>query len=359
MNGTTAVDRDLVDMMTSVFSAHRRADTAPRDSIDFDAALWKVLDELGLARLTGTETNGGSGADWHAVGALLGVAAAAAVSVPVVEHDLLAGWLLEISGQPMKAGLYSAFMVDRSGHGGVAPWARSAETVVALRQIGSSWAVAEVAADRLHIGSSQNLAGEPRDRVSFDAGAVSWTAVPDGTAEVFVLRGALARMLQVCGAMERVVGLCIDHVTSRAQFGRPLAKFQAVQRLISNLAAEAALARAAVGAAVARVERDGWFDPGAGFMVAVAKCCAGHAASTVVRNAHQVHGAIGTTFEHDLHRYTKPILAWRSEFGHVALWDRLLTEAAVSAGQNAWALITEGKPLPGLLDAISRTHAAF
>jgi len=87
--------------------------------------------------------------------------------------------------------------------------------------------------------------------------------------------------------------------------------------------------------------------------VAVAKSCAGHAASTVVRNAHQVHGAIGTTFEHELHWYTKPILAWRSEFGSVALWDRLLTQAAVGAGRDdAWALITGGKPLPGLLDAL-------
>lgn len=75
--------------------------------------------------------------------------------------------------------------------------------------------------------------------------------------------------------------------------------------------------------------------------VAVAMSCAGHAASVVVRNAHQVHGAIGTTLEHALHRFTKPLLAWRSEFGSVHFWDERLTKAAVEAGRDeAWALIT-------------------
>jgi acyl-CoA dehydrogenase len=353
MNTTTTVDCDLVDMMASVFAAHRRADFGPRDSVDFDDKLWKVLDDLGLVRLTGAEAHGGSGADWHAAGALLAAAAAAAVSVPIVEHDLLAGWLLETARLPMKAGLHSAFIADATGGARSAPWARNADAVVPLRRIGSSWVVAVVAANRLRIARGQNLAGEPRDSVSFDIDSVSWTPVPAGTAEAFLLRGALARMLQVCGAMERVVDLCIEHVSSRVQFGRPLAKFQAVQRLVSSIAAEAALARAAVDAAVARVERAGWSAPSASFAVAVAKSCAGHAASTVVRNAHQVHGAIGTTFEHELHWYTKPILAWRSEFGSVALWDRLLTQAAVGAGRDdAWALITGGKPLPGLLDVL-------
>jgi acyl-CoA dehydrogenase len=354
MNTTTTVDRDVVDMMASVFAAHRRADFGPSDSVDFDDELWKVLEELGLARLTGAEAYGGSGADWHAAAALLGAAAAVAVSVPVVEHDLLAGWLLEMAGLPMDAGLHSAFIADGTGSARSVPWARNADAVVPLRRIGSSWVVAEVAAGQLRINRDQNLAGEPRDSLTFDIDAVGWTSVPDGTAEAFLLRGALARMLQLCGAMERVVELCIDHVSSRVQFGRPLARFQAVQRLVSSLAAEAALARAAVDAAVARVERDGWYAPSASFAVAVAKSCAGHAASVVVRNAHQVHGAIGTTFEHDLHRYTKPILAWRSEFGSVALWDRLLTQAAVSAGRDgAWVLITDGLPLPGLLEALS------
>ena len=63
--------------------------------------------------------------------------------------------------------------------------------------------------------------------------------------------------------------------------------------------------------------------------MAVARSCAGHAASVVVRNAHQVHGAIGTTREHRLHEFTRAALAWRSEFGSVQYWDDQVTDAAL------------------------------
>ena len=351
MNSTTLIDPDLVAMMESVFAAHRKADIAATDTVEFDRELWKVLDELGLLRLTGSESHGGSGADWHAVSALLAAAAGAAVPVPVVEHDLLAGWLLETAELPMTDGFRTAFLMRESGTSSAVPWARHADFVVPLRHDGSHWLVADIAADRIHVTPSQNLGGEPRDTVTLEVDTATWSPVPAGTAETFLLRGALARVLQVCGAMDRIVELCIEHVASREQFGRPLAKFQAVQRLVTATAAEAALARAAADAAVAHAERTAWDDHGTAFAVAVAKSCAGHAASTVVRNAHQVHGAIGTTFEHDLHRYTKPVLAWRSEFGSVGRWDQLLTQTATAVGRDgAWSLITEGHPVRRVLD---------
>ncbi|RYF60336.1 MAG: acyl-CoA dehydrogenase [Comamonadaceae bacterium] len=355
MNAHTLVDPDLVEMMESVFSSHRTAIQPSADAAVLDPKLWKELDDLGLARLTGSEAHGGSGADWHAAAALLGVAAASAVHVPVAEHDLLAGWLLETGGLPMDGRLRTALLLTDPHKEQVVPWAREAEFLVALRRTESSCLVSEIARDQASLVAQQNVAGEPRDRVAIDVDNAHWTSVPHDVAEIFILRGALVRVLQVCGAMEQIVALSIDHVASRAQFGRQLSKFQAVQRLVTAIAAETALARAAADAAVARIERDGWGTQGAAFSVAVAKSCAGHAASTVVRNAHQVHGAIGTTHEHELHRYTLPVLAWRSEFGSVDQWDRLLTRTAVAAGRDeAWSLITEGRPVSGVLDIMGR-----
>ncbi|KAF0960380.1 acyl-CoA dehydrogenase family protein [Rhodococcus sp. T7] len=353
MNTHTTVDPDLVEMMESVFATHRTALPHPGDAAAFDPKLWAVLGDLGLARLTGGESHGGSGADWHASAVLLGAAAAAAVHVPVAEHDLLAGWLLETAGLPMDGRLRTALLLNDPREASVVPWARDAEFLVALRRTESSWMVSDIARERATIITAQNVAGEPRDRVTIDVDNAHWTTVPHHVAETYILRGALARVVQTCAAMERIVELSIEHASSRVQFGRPLAKFQAVQRLVTEIASETALARAAADSAVARVEREGWNTSGAAFSVAVAKSCAGHAASTVVRSAHQVHGAIGTTHEHELHRYTLPVLAWRSEFGSVSQWDQLLTRTAVDAGRDqAWSLITEGRPVPGVSDII-------
>jgi alkylation response protein AidB-like acyl-CoA dehydrogenase len=155
------------------------------------------------------------------------------------------------------------------------------------------------------------------------------------------LRGALMRAVQMTGAMDAAVDLTVRHAGERRQFGRPLAAFQAVQQLTADAAAEAALARAATDAALMQAVTTRFADDGLLFSVAVARSVCGHAGSTVVRNAHQVHGAIGTTMEHVLHRVTMPILAWTNDFGSVVEWDALIEQIARDAGDaGLWELVS-------------------
>jgi alkylation response protein AidB-like acyl-CoA dehydrogenase len=155
------------------------------------------------------------------------------------------------------------------------------------------------------------------------------------------LRGALMRAVQMTGAMDAAVDLTVRHASERKQFGRPLAAFQAVQHLAADAAAEAALARAATDAALTQAVATQFAGDGLLFSVAVARSVCGHSGSTVLRNAHQVHGAIGTTREHILHRLTMPILAWINDFGSVAEWDALLEAAAREAGgAGLWELVS-------------------
>lgn len=144
-----------------------------------------------------------------------------------------------------------------------------------------------------------------------------------------------------------VVDLTVRHAMERKQFGRPLAAFQAVQHLAADAAAEAALARAATDAALVQAVATEFAGDGLLFSVAVARSVCGHSGSTVVRNAHQVHGAIGTTREHILHRVTTPILAWTNDFGSVAEWDAVLEQAARATGAGAgglWELVSGTNP---------------
>ena len=78
----------------------------------------------------------------------------------------------------------------------------------------------------------------------------------------------------------------------------------------------------------------------------------------VVRNAHQVHGAIGTTREHRLHEFTRAALAWRREFGSVRYWDERVTDAALYASAGGlWGLIT-GESRRCSTDRTSAVHRA-
>jgi acyl-CoA dehydrogenase len=231
-------------------------------------------------------------------------------------------------------------VLDSDGTAIRVPWAAAADRLVVVWPRGDGYAVADLGPDRVSITPGENMIGEPRDTVAAELDRLDGTPVGPDLVEQLRLKSAMVRSIQICAALDRVLESSIDHASSREQFGRPLAKFQAVQHLISDIAAEAALARSATEAALTAAVSSDWSDPRLDFLVAAARSCAGHATSVVVRNAHQVHGAIGTTEEHRLHEFTRAALAWRSEFGSVRYWDDRLTGMALDAGADGlWRLI--------------------
>lgn len=324
-------------MMSAVFAAHREK-WEPGAGLD---ELWAQLADLGLVRLTGPEAAGGSGAGWAEAAELLRAAAFHGVSVPLAEHDLLACWLLEAAGLPANALRRTGCLLDSAGTARGVPWAGTAQRVVLVWRADAGYRVADVDPAALSITPGRNGSGEPRDDLSADVSGIAGTPVAERLVVQWQLRAALVRAIQVCGALDRILEMSVAHACERVQFGRPLGKFQAVQNLVADIAAEAALARAATDGALAQAIRTDWSSDGMEFLVAVARSCVGHAVSVGVRNAHQVHGAIGTTREHRLHEFTAAVLAWRSEYGSVQFWDDKLTDFATAArAAGLWGLIT-------------------
>ena len=138
------------------------------------------------------------------------------------------------------------------------------------------------------------------------------------------------------------------YATERKQFGRPIANFQAIQHYLavvaghvaaSGLAAEQAF-RAADGATRwTAMSGQGSHDPH--FEIAVAKIRVGEAAGVAAGLVHQVHGAIGFTYEHSLHFATRRLWSWRAEFGSESGWAMELGRRVAAHGADAlWADLT-------------------
>ena len=109
---TVAINAELVDLADTVFGS-ATAGTG------FDAPLWATLEETGLARLTLPADVGGSEASFADAAIVLAAAGAHAARVPLVETDLLAGWLLQAAEIPLPkgpltlaAGVMAAFSVS-------------------------------------------------------------------------------------------------------------------------------------------------------------------------------------------------------------------------------------------------------
>lgn len=340
---SVGVDPAVVDMMDAVFADYRDSHSPGTGRVDRDPTLWRTLEDLGLVRLTGVESAGGSGAGWYEGAELLSAAVRHGVRIPLAEHDLLACWLLDANAMACDGAVRTVALLDAQGAAFGVPWASDAERVVVAWRTVDGYRVADADANDLQITPGTNLIGEPRDTVIANLDTLTGAPVPAERVDELGRKSALVRAIQVCEALDRVLALSIEHTTSRFQFGRPVSKFQTVQNLISDIAAEAALARSATEAALTAAVASGWSDAHVDFLVAVARSCAGHATSVVVRNAHQVHGAIGTTFEHRLHEFTRAALVWRTEFGSVHHWDGQVTDAALRAGAaGLWGLIAGG-----------------
>lgn len=310
----------------------------------YDAPLWSALASAGLTTVGLPEELGGSGGSLTAAVRIAGRTGAFAARIPLADSSLVAGWLLTAAGLTLPDGPVTtgdgAVSVDGlhvSGTLSRVPYASQAGRLVVLAADGT---VAAIDPAALSVSTGGNVAGEPREDVALDltVGAVGHVA-GDAVRELR-LRGALARSAQIAGALERVQSMVVAYAREREQFGRPIARFQAVQHHVATLVCEVTAAGAAVDGATATWESHGADAAETAFAVAAAKVRTAQAASLVATIAHQVHGAIGMTQEHPLHAWTTRLWSWRSEWGGESSWSERLADAAVAAGTpNVWALV--------------------
>jgi len=348
-------DSIIIDTATRIF-----ADLCEPQTINaaeegkWPQALWDALEESGLPLTWVPDTLGGAGAEIIDGFAVLRVAGRFSAPVPLAE-TLLAGWLLAQAGIEAPAGpmtiapVYEDGRIDLSGEtlrgrARHVPFARNARHIAVLADRAGTPSVALVAADGLAISHGASLAGEPSDMVSFDG--VSALAVGPAAGlnlPGLVQLGAAARAQQMAGALEHILDQSVQWSLDRVQFGRAIAKFQAVQHNLAALAGEVAAAGAAADSAAEAIAAHGIGSELVAAEVAIAKLRVGEAAGTGAAIAHQVHGAMGFTYEHSLHHATRRLWAWREEFGNETQWATRLGRMVAARGADAlWPFITQG-----------------
>lgn len=300
----------------------------------FDPTAWRHLEEAGLTRLVSDPESGGGPTELALV---LRMLARHAVTVPLAETDVLAGWLAGRAGIAVPAAGPLTVGLGAGGAPTVAgvPYASDAAAVVLALRDGGAVRVAVADPAELSIARGHDLGGEPRDTVAVPE--CSFVTV-DGAADELVRRGAWVRCIQALGALDAAVEYSVAHAREREQFGRPLSAFQAVQHTLASMAGEVERARAASELAVAAAAEHGFDSAQTDYAVTIAKVVLGRVVPTVVTSAHQLHGAIGVTIEHRLWLATMRARSWVDEFGDTASYARRLGRMALAA-DDPWELI--------------------
>ena len=355
--------------------ASQEPQTRSRVSDDWARGAWAQLAEQGYPQAMADEAQGGIGANWQDIWPLLHGVGRHQLALPLAETVVAIGLAAplgigpaQLGGEPLSLawgaqtrGLRvepgaagSAVTLRLSGRLERVAWASRAGHLLAWLP-GTGLALIDlVDSARVRIEAADDVADQPCDTLQLDQAKAeligfSRRAQPPGCADPVLTVGAAARSIVMVGALESVLEQTVRYAAERVQFGRPIGRHQALQFQIAHLAGEVATARASARAAAAAlsVVPAGDYDRRAVTAVAVAKLVAGEAAAVAIATGHQVHGAIGFTREHRLHRATHRLWAWRAEFGAESWWADQIGAAVIAAGAPAfWPALTDGAMLP-------------
>lgn len=282
--------------------------------------LWAKLAEMGVIGLTAPESAGGLGMDEVDLVLLLEEAGRAVLPEPLAEHTAVAIPTLRLHG-----GDAASAWLEKAASGealiGVGLWG---SYVLYAEQ---SDALLLAANDELHLveRSAVELTAQRSVDYSRKLSSVSWSpseatrlaAGPDAEHAIAEAcdRGALAAAAQCIGIAQHLIDVTVEYVGQREQFGRVVGSYQAVKHHLANALLAVEFARPLVYVAAYAVANS---TPHRSRDVSMAKAMASDAVDLAVRIALQCHGAIGYTFEYDLHLWMKRGWALSAAYGDAA-----------------------------------------
>ncbi len=313
---------------------------------------WAVLAELGAPALVVPEASGGLGlSDVDLVG-VLEEAGRAGLPEPLLETAALAApTLAALLPEPAAASALAALVeddvsfavggIDVTPRGIVSPTEVSADgrlrtprvvggrdaaiLLLACRDAESGWQLHAVPA------ASCTMDVTPALSSSRDLATVHWPLASDtllaygvaaeAAAALLADRAAAGSAALLVGLADRMLSMAAAYAKERHQFGKPIGSFQAVKHLLAN-------ARVALEFARPATYRAAWSlataQPTLSHDASMAKAMSSDAADLAARVALQVHGAIGYTWECDLHLFLKQTWALSRAWGDAATHRRLV-----------------------------------
>jgi alkylation response protein AidB-like acyl-CoA dehydrogenase len=286
-----------------------------------DESLWRAIADTGLTAVLAPENAGGLGL--HEIDFVLIAEACGyvALSEPLVEHAGISAPLLAATGaNPILCKAAAAGKATLAVGHSINPFVADADTATAML-MEHDGEVHLLEPRKVQLTREQSI--DPFRRLfRIDWKASGTTRIADATGGIPLWkdaldRGALFTAAQCLGLAQRAVDLAVAYAKERKQFGKPIGSYQAVKHLLANVQVKIEFARPVVVAAAAEfVARDAMSRG----RISHAKIVAAEAADLAVRTALQVHGAMGYSWEVDVHFFLKRALAlayaWSSPSFH-------------------------------------------
>ncbi|OBK28313.1 acyl-CoA dehydrogenase [Mycobacterium asiaticum] len=330
--GLTSEQLALRDTVRGILRAECPPDAARQALGDQEAdpehwrTLWKTVVDLGWTELAAPDASGEYGPLeltvvleecgavlapvplLSSVGLAAGVLRAAGPRADEVLAEIGSGVIATLAAHAPGARLPGAPMTLRNGRlrgrAVAVPHGTRAELIVTLAESeeGIVAAVARAGEGVTLTAVESTDPTQPIADVEIDTAPV--VVAPVESIESALAAALVAAAADLVGVARAALQRSVEHAKTRQQFGRPIGTFQGIKHALADNYVSLERARSLTYAAAARLD-----EPSAWDSAAMAKAAAADAATACARNAVQVHGALGQTWEHDAHLFVRH--AWQ------------------------------------------------
>jgi len=143
-----------------------------------------------------------------------------------------------------------------------------------------------------------------------------------GEVKKIIERAAVGKCCEMVGCIQQALDITVDYAKERKQFGRPIGSFQVIQHYCADMITDVE------GTRLSAYQTAWLVSKGLPCTqeVAIAKAWADEACQRVMALAHQIHGAIGVTIDHDLQYYTRRAKAAEVTFGDASFYREVVAQ---------------------------------
>ena len=174
-------------------------------------------------------------------------------------------------------------------------------------------------------------------KVSSMNNAISTSENFDELSSAVSSRGSLMTAALLIGLAQKMVDLSSVYVLDRTQFGKPIGSFQAVKHMLADVAVKIEFAKPAVYRAAYSLSEN---NSKSALHCAHAKLMCAQAAELACKNSIQAHGAMGYTWEMDLHIYMRKAWSMMACWGNEDKQQELIFKTLSSTSEELGVLYT-------------------